>query len=123
MTIPAKAAAFTVQMDPAELLDFQINLKGDKLKLLADDELCVSYTLTLYPEAAAVGFSIKSTGGYTPNNDGSIITVWFEVDAGDWTNALFDGGGFTVAMELTVDTDHVPPRRRQRTLTLTVVQL
>lgn len=123
MAVPAKAAKFAVEMDPAELLDFQLNLRGEKLKLLAEGEICASYTLTLYPEAAALGFAIKTTGLYAPNNDGEVITVWFETDPSFWGNAAFDGNGTTFAMELTVNTDHSPPRRRQRTLILGVVQL
>lgn len=123
MTIPAKAAKFTVEMDPAELLDFQIDLKGTKVQLLEGTENCSTYTLTLYPEAAALGISIKNTGGYVPNITANVITVWFEVDPTFWANAAFDGNGFNVGMDLTVNTDHAPPRRRQRTLVLTVVQL
>jgi hypothetical protein len=122
MAAPTSAFKFKTPMDPAEILDYQIKLKADVLPLLEDTEQAASYTLTLYPEATALGLSIKTGGGYDPINDGENITIWFEVASGFQLNAAFDGSGASLAMELTLTTDHVPPRKRQRTLILGVVQ-
>jgi len=123
MVVPASATKFKTAMDPAEILDYQIKLKDPADKLLEDAESIASYTLTLYPEAIALGLNIKTGGGYDPTEDGETITVWFDFDAGVLTDPAFDGNGATLAMELTVITDNVPARKRQRTLTLGVLQL
>ena len=49
--------------------------------------------------------------------------MWFDFDVGTQADPAFDGNGATLAMELTVTTDNVPPRKRQRTITLGVLQL
>ena len=110
-------------MDPAEILDYEIKLRDLDDPLLAEDEDIASYTLTLYPEAVALGLNIKTGGGYDPSNTVDTIKIWFDVDAGEQLNAEYDGAGAELAMELTVNTTSVPARKRQRTIILTVVQL
>jgi len=123
MAVPTSATKFKTPMDPAEILDFQIQLRSDADPLLEDGESIATYTLTLYPEAVALGLNVKSGGGYDPVEDGETITVWFDFDVGSQTDVAFDGNGSTLAMELTVITDNVPARKRQRTLTLGALQL
>lgn len=123
MAIPLNAFQFKAPMDPAERLDYQIKLKSGELTLLESTELIASYTLTLYPEAIALGMSVMSTGSYAPSDDGESIKVWFEFNASYYTNAAFSGTGSVLAMELTVVTNSVPARTRQRTVTLGVLQL
>jgi len=122
MPIPPKAFILA-EMDPAELLDYKFRLKQPGTKLLEDNEAVDTFTLALYPEAIALGLEIKSGGGYDESTDGDNITVWFEIDELFWDDVAYDGDGAGLAMELTLVTDNVPPRRRQRTLVLQVVQL
>lgn len=123
MPVPPGAFHFKVSMDPAEILDYEIKLRDLDDPLLAEDEDIASYTLTLYPEAVALGLNIKTGGGYDPSNTVDTIKIWFDVDAGEQLNAEYDGAGAELAMELTVNTTSVPARKRQRTIILTVVQL
>ncbi len=123
MAVPSKAVAFSAIMDPGELLDFDILMNSGTVKLLADGESAASYTLALYPEAIALGFTIRNDGLYAPVNDGTKLSLWFEVAPEFWLSSAFDGSGAMMAMVLTVTTNSVPPRRRQRTLTLGVTQL
>lgn len=123
MAVPPGAFKFKAAMDPGELLDYQIRLKDGGLRLLDDAESIASYTLTLYPEAVALGLEISSAAGYTPSNDTANITIWFQVASAFRENAAYSGEGATLAMELTVITTSVPVRRRQRTIVLGVAQL
>jgi hypothetical protein len=123
MAAPPSTFVFKAEMDPAEILDYEIQLKEGAQNLLEDTEQAASYTLTLYPEAVALGLTLKAGGGYDPTNDGANITVWLEVSGGFQTDPAFDGSGVQLAMELTVITDNVPPRKRQRTVAVKVLQL
>lgn len=123
MVIPAGAFKFSVVMDPAERIDYQIRLKDAGKELLEAAESIDTYTLTLYPEAIALGLNILTAGAYAPFEDGSNITFWLDVDEGFKQDAAYDGNGATLAMELTVITDNNPARTRQRTLTVGVAQL
>ncbi len=123
MAIPTTAFKFSVIMDPAEKLDYQIRLKDAGKEILEPNESIDTYTLTLYPEATALGLSILTLGDYAPFHDGTNITIWLEVAEAFRLNAAYDGGGVAFGMELTVNTNNVPARRRQRTLTIGVSQL
>ena len=122
MAQPSAPFEFKVPMDPAELLDFEIKLR-DSPQLLEVDEQYTDWTLTLYPEAAALGLQILVDPPYAPVTDGINITGWFQVLEADQENPIFDGDGVKMDMELSITTDNVPPRKRQRTLRLTVKQL
>ena len=122
MVVPASAFKFDAEMDPAELLDYQLKLSEGPLKLLEDGELFTTWTLTLYPEAIALGVELGS-GTYEPVADGENITVWFQVDPLFQEDAAFDGNGVDVPMELSITTNHAPARKRQRTLVLPMRQL
>ena len=63
MALPANPFKFKVSMDPAEILDYQIKLRDTTDPLLETGESIDIYTLTLYPEAVALGLNIKSGGG------------------------------------------------------------
>lgn len=123
MPVPASAFRFEADMDPAEILDFKILTKKPGEELLEAAEVISSYTLTLYPEATALGLSIKNTGLYVPQDNGVDITIWFEINTAFYTNAAFDGIGAALPMELTIFTNNTPSRKRQRTLLLGVLQL
>jgi|SRR6476660_6550453 len=106
-----------VQMDPASLLEWPIKFGG----ALEENELVVSYTLTMSAEAAALGLEI-ATGGHAPTWDGTDLIVWFQVDPLMQADAAFDGQGVSLPMTLWFRTDQTPYRERELTLYLEVAQ-
>ena len=122
MPVPSDAFKFGAAMDPAEILDYRINLRDAATKLLEDTENIASYTLTLYPDAVLAGLNIMSGSGRDPVMGNDYINVWFDFDVGSQTDPMYDGSGVSLAMELTVITNSVPSRKRQRTIVLGVKQ-
>jgi hypothetical protein len=126
MTIPASAFVFPQMMDPSDLVDFEADMDGDD-GMLESNELIENFTLTLLPEAVALGLTIvnevRGDDTYVLENiGGTAIRVWLEIDPALRTNAAFLGGGVQLPMELTVWTTSTPSRRRQRTLVVGVNQ-
>lgn len=123
MPLPSTAPVFERLLDPTDIDVFKILLSqgASDEDLLAPGENVDSYTLTLSPEAVTAGLLIKSGGGYATTLAGLEVTFWLEVDSDDQASPLFDGSGMTLGIELTIDTTSSPPRRKQRTVAVTVV--
>jgi hypothetical protein len=123
MALPPNARAWSPEMDPADIVDYEVTLAGDN-GLLETGEQVSTYTLTMSAEGAALGVTISMVSGYEPSliNSNTGIKMWFYVDPAFLTNAAFSGTGVSVGIELTVNTSSVPSRRRQRTLVLKVAQ-
>lgn len=124
MALPALATKFDQSMDPTDLVDFEIDITG---RILEVGELASSYTLTLLAEAVALGLTIAEgvadlgDAAYAPQLvTGNRIQFWLYVDPVNRTDVEYDAG-VTLGMELTVETDNTPPRRRQRTFSVEVV--
>jgi hypothetical protein len=123
MALPEDPAVWSQSMDPADRLDYQMFCRGAR-PLLETAEQIASYTLALTPEAAALGLTIETGGGRDPVvlAGGDTVALWFSVASGFQTNAAFSGSGAQLGVELTIVTDSVPARTRQRTWALTVKQ-
>lgn len=124
MPIPPNAHSLGPAMDPADVVDYELELgpDGGSDALLEDGEQVDDWTLTLSAEAVALGLTL-GTGDYAPvQPTPTSFRFWFSVDAMLQDDSAFDSAGSSLAMELTIETDSMPPRTRQRTLILQVAQ-
>lgn len=112
MAIPPTAAVFGKALDPQEELDWIIPCAP----LLEAGEEILSYTLTVLPEAVALGLTIMSGGGRDHGlvEGNQSILVWLEIDDAFESNAAFDEGGINLPMEVTIVTNSDPRRTRNR---------
>ena len=132
MAIPPTAARFANPMDPEEVLDFVVPLEPVLETGEMIDPDAGRWSLVLLAEAVALGLEIIEgdpdwpdpaliTGSTSfPNN--TAIRFWARVDPDFQDNAAFQGSGTSLPMEVTAWTTSDPPRRRQRTFLLTVVE-
>lgn len=122
MAIPSTAVECEGPLDPHEELDFVFPCGA--LLELADSEEVASYTLTLLPEAVALGLEIMTGSGrdhalLAGNTD---IEFWLTVDPLFQEDAAFDGAGAQLPLEVEIVTNATPARTRQRTALVRVVQ-
>jgi hypothetical protein len=119
MAIPTEASMWAQPMDPADRVDFIVQF-GD---LLTGGEVIETATVTVLPEAAALGLTIITDAAHGPSilNDTN-IEIWFEIDDALQSDPAFNPGA-SLPVQITVDTDATPPRRFQRTMVVRVVQL
>lgn len=124
MPNPLTAKVFDQPMDPADLIDFETTLSqgDDPEDLLQLDENVTSFTLAVTAEAAAAGLQLQETAGRAPSLDGTVLRFWLAIDPADQAADLFSGAGVNLAIELTINTDASPLRRRQRTMIVQVAQ-
>lgn len=122
MATPPNAFEYSRQMDPADIVDFQIVLSqdGTATAFLEAGEAVASYTLTLTAEAVAAGLEIMTAGAYATSIAGNIIKFWLEVDSLSQGDPVFDGSGVALGIELTAVTNSSPARTKQRTFVVTV---
>lgn len=120
MAIPALAKKFDVFMDPGELLEYQADLAGNILE--AGEQISGAPTLTMGAEGTVLGLGIKTGGGYDAAVvGGTSVKFWLEVTLAERENAAwFDG--VDVGIKITVNTNSVPARRRERTVVVRVQQ-
>ena len=120
MPLPPNAHQFTRPIDPADIEVFTVNLKKglDTDAFLMPNESVDTYTLTLLPEAVAAGLIIVTDDGYETTLTGTQLRFWLKVDPSMQDEPIFDGGGQTLGLELTVETNQM--RRKQRTLSVQV---
>jgi hypothetical protein len=124
MTLPLNAKAFSAQMDPADVLDWQATLSQGStgLEMLQVGESVVSFAVALTAEAIAAGLQINTTNGYATLLVGNVISFWVSVLSGSQASAVFMGAGLPVGIEITITTDANPARVKQRTVIVTVAQ-
>jgi hypothetical protein len=121
MPLPPDALILPDSMDPTDRVDFLIVLNAAG-GLLESGEGVSNYTLTVRSEGVALGLTI-STGAWSPTTpDAQTIKFWLEVAAGNQSDIAFDAG-VTLGLELTINTNSSPSRRRQRTFAVKVKQL
>jgi hypothetical protein len=127
MPVPASAPAFEQPVDPSDVQEFVVTLSQGALDtkpapFLITGEAVASFVLAVSVEAAAAGLSIRSDSGYAPTCVGNKITFWPVIAAGQQSATIFDGDGVRLGVDLTITTNNVPPRIKQRTLVLRVAQ-
>lgn len=118
------AVTFKGAMDPAERLDFLMQFFSGSSPVLDDGELIDTYSLAVTAEAAAYGLQIETVAPYNAllSPDKQNIKVWLTVDPTEQGNPDF-ADGVELGVEATIITDANPPRRRQRTFNVKVMQL
>jgi hypothetical protein len=124
MALPPNAKILTRQMDPADVVDFVANaspdpagLDQDEVPLLEDSEISTGGS----GEGGAAPSLIAIVGG-SQTTGATAVKFWLYVDATFQDNAAFDGTGTYIALTLTVNTNSIPSRRRQRTIVVQVAQ-
>lgn len=121
MAIPPKAYRWSQAMDPADRVEFIVEMGGADA-LLEPEEEVDELTLTLLPEAVLLGLTIETDAYAMVQPTPSSLKIWFTIDPAYRSSSEFDGDGVSLPMELTVVTTSNPPRTRQRTLVLQVAQ-
>lgn len=122
MPIPTTAPIFPESMDPTDVVDFYISVTegNDGQSILMPNEGIASYTLGLSPEAALAGLQLL-TDARKPVREGKNISLWLSVDPAKRALPVFDGTGLLLGIELTIVTDAIPSRTKQRTFGVRVV--
>jgi hypothetical protein len=106
-------------MDPSDQVDYAAQF-GD---LLTGAEKIANATVVLLAEAAALGLTILQDSTHGPwIADDRAIEMWFQINSALQDDAAFVNGAL-LPVEITINTDAVPPRRFQRTVAVRVVQL
>jgi hypothetical protein len=118
--VPSSPAVFGATLDPHEISDWTIPCDP----MLEVGEQIASYTLTLYPEAIALGLEIMTGSGRDPalSPSGREIELWFTIDDALKTNAAFDGAGRQLPIDVFIRTTSTPYRERNATAVLPVRQ-
>lgn len=125
MAIPPNALRQAQPLDPADLLDYEVELlqSASTTALLEPGEAVASFTVALTVEAIEAGLRLKATGGYqTILLGGNVVKFWVDVDPLMRDDPRFGGAGVQLGVEITVTTTNVPPRIRQRTTVIQVAQ-
>lgn len=117
MAVPAEAKVFTEALDPADIVDFSVDLNP----LLEGGETIVSHTETVPTESAVLGLQIKTTGGYATTLSAGILKFWLGVLLAEQNNTAFVDG-VTLPIEITITTNSTPARVKQRTVAVKVIQ-
>jgi hypothetical protein len=114
--IPKTTTIFAQPMDPADKIDFIINCSD----VLETDESIATFTLALRPEASALGLQLGTDVYAASVLEGKRIRVWLSIDPQKQGDLAFESGA-VLPFEVTINSNSVPPRRRQRTVAVKVV--
>ena len=116
IVIPATTFLFPEAMDPADLVDFEIDCAG----LLTVGENVASYTVTLRPESILLGLTL-GVSEYATIITGSVIRIYLSISSGSQSDPTFINGAY-LPFEVSIVTDDTPARKRQRTVAVKVIQ-
>jgi len=118
------AISWEGEMDPSEVLDFEMDWASGAEPVLLSGEEIASFSLALTASAAAHGLQIKSGGAYDPVRSvgNTTLLLWLQVDPAEVNNTAFIEG-IALGVEATIVTNSSPARTRQRTWEVTVKQL
>lgn len=122
MALPKDPISLGEPMDPADLADYEAEFT------LETGTQIGSYTIAMMPEAALVGLAVRADMTYAPvvvNGTGgsnNTVRLWLDVDPAYREDTTYSGEGTTFGVVITATTNSVPPRRKQRTFTVTVRQ-
>lgn len=118
MPIPKNTLVFEETMDPSDLIDFVI----DCAPLLESGEDVASYALTLPAESLLLGLTLETTNPYQTELVNKKLRFWTSIALDKRANTIFDNDGTVLPIEVSITTNSIPPRRRQRTVGIKVVQ-
>ena len=118
----SRNAGFTVArhvLDPYDKLNFEIDMSA----LLEEEESFTSVEFFISAASALLGFTIPSSGAYAPfEKDHSHLILWPQIVASKIDAATWSGQGRLCNFEMTMQTDSTPPRKWQRTISISVAQ-
>lgn len=116
MAFPVSTKIWEESMDPYDVVDYQVDLSP----LLEDTEGVASYTVDPLPESELYGLEI-GVAAYAPLLVGTELTLWLSINSTYQSNAVFTNG-ITLPIEISITTDSSPPRKKQRTVAVKVIQ-
>jgi hypothetical protein len=117
MAIPTTALVWAEPMDPYDVVDYSIDCSA----LLDASESIASYTIVPSSESVLLGLQ-TGTGEYANSRTGKVITTWFSIESSKQDSIAFSGPGATLPAEISITTTSTPPRKRQRTCVVKVLQ-
>lgn len=126
MPLPTVVFKVPQSIDPSDIENITLRISkagvdSERFPLLDAGENIAQYELALTAEAIAVGLRIKDEAPYFTNLSGLLLNFTIDVDPAKRSLPIFNKG-VTVGIELTVLTDAIAPRRKQRTIAIKVIQ-
>lgn len=116
MVFPKSTKIWKETMDPYDKVDFKVNLTP----VLGTTENVTSFTVVPLPEAELYGLTV-GTGSYAPNIIDKFLTIWLFIAPAFQADVAFVKG-LTLPIEVSITTDSTPPRKKQRTVAVKVIQ-
>lgn len=123
MANPLTAPAFSRVLDPADRRALKIRIsRGDGDLMLGPGEKITGFTLALTAEAELAGMQILAGDGRSPrltDPDPAVdpeLVFWPVIAPAMQGAPIFNGRGVALGVELTIDTDSMPPSRTQMTM-------
>ena len=116
MPLPVGTKVWKETMDPYDKVDYKVDLT----KIVLTTEEVVSFTVTPLTESQLYGLTV-GTGAYASTIVAKQLTVWLSI-ASQFQNDPVFKKGLTLPLELTIVTDSTPPRTKQRTVAVKVIQ-
>lgn len=122
MPLPPNAKALTQAMDPSDIEVFELLIDQGDDKTLMTGENVAEFNFAVTAEAAAAGLMIMQEDGRRPTLTGLLLRFWLAIDPALFGAAAFSGEGISLGLELTLKTDSVPYRTKQKTIVVKVAQ-
>lgn len=132
MPIPRNAITVEQPFDPRDVLEVKVGIAqgaedASPAPILLLGESVATLGVAVTTEAAAAGLKVVSGTfeGSTypaPSIASNVVTFWVTVDEARRGDAMFDGDGVALGIELTFKTNNNPPRVKQRTVAIQVAQ-
>jgi hypothetical protein len=126
MVIPTSATKLPQDLDPFDVdwfgVDISRGVQGvTPFPILAPGENVAAFTVQPQPEAVDAGLIIMSGNGYPQAAIvGTTLSIYLAVAEAKQSNSKFDVG-MLLGIELSITTDAVPPRKKQRTFTVLII--
>lgn len=117
MTIPSTAPVAEDVMDPADIVDYVIDLSP----LLDEGESFSQIDFAVMPESVLLGLGILTVAPHEPEEfQPGQMRIWVTVDASSRADTAWQGEGSPCGIEFTATTDR--SRTFQRTVAIKVLQ-
>jgi len=126
MPLPPDALRLPETLDPFDIEKYTVTISKAGVTqatypILDANENVAEYSLGLTAEAIAVGLRILDESPYYTTLSGLLVNFALSVDESMQNLPIFTKG-IEVGIELTVLSDAIAPRRKQRTLAVKVMQ-
>lgn len=117
------AADWKPKLDPSDHLDYVAEFATGNKPVLETGEKIATYSLELSAAAIEAGLVVDTAGEFAHEkiDDDKSVKLWLSVDEAKRNDPRFVRG-LKLGVIITIETDSMPPRTRQRTWNVTVVQ-